>query len=120
MDTGITINLGRRSLKDFGAQALSQSQHVNGTVHAGLGRLHRIMLIMDRGGRTSQVVDLIGLKIERKRYIVPDNFKTMMIEHALDVTTGPGEIIVDADDISAPFEQALAQMRAEKSGSASD
>jgi hypothetical protein len=44
----------------------------------------------------------------------------MMIEHALDVTTCSGEIIIDADDIGALLEQTLAQMRAEKSGSSSD
>jgi len=32
---------------------------------------------------------------------MPDDFKTMIIEHALDVTTCSGEIIVDADEISA-------------------
>lgn len=120
MDAGITVNLGRRSLKDFGAQALRQSQHVDGAVHAGFGRLHRIMLIMDGGGGAGQIVDLIGLKIKRKRYIVPDDFKTMMIEHALDVTTRPGEIIIDADDIGALLEQTFAEMGTEKSGSSSD
>jgi hypothetical protein len=51
---------------------------------------------------------------------VPDDFKTMMIEHALDVTPRSGEIIIDADDIGALLEQTLAEMRAEKSGSSSD
>src|SRR5262245_56244249 len=116
MDTGITVNLGGRGLQDFGAQALRQSQHVDGAVHTGLGRLHRIVLIMNGGGGAGQVVDLIGLEIERKRHIVPDNLKAMMIEHALDVTTCPGEIIIDADDIGALLEQTLAEVRAEKSG----
>jgi len=120
MDAGITVNLGRRSLKDFGAQALRQSQHVDGAVHTGLGGLHRIMLIMDGGCGAGQVVDLIGLKIERKRYIVPDDFKTMMIEHALDVTPRSGEIIIDANDIGALLEQTFAEVGAEKSGSSSD
>ena len=44
----------------------------------------------------------------------------MMIEHALDVTTRPGEIIIDADDIGALLEQTFAEMGTEKSGSSSD
>ena len=75
---------------------------------------------MDRRGGAGQVVDLVGLEIERERHIVPDDFKTMMIEHALDVTTCAGEIIIDADDIGALLEQTLAEMGAEKSGSSGD
>jgi hypothetical protein len=30
-------------------------------------------------------------------YIVPNDLKAMMIEHALDVTAGPGKIIIDAE-----------------------
>ena len=51
---------------------------------------------------------------------MPDDFETMMIEHALDVAPCAGEIIIDTDDIGALLEQTLAQMRAEKSGAASD
>ena len=106
VDAGTAVNLRRRGLQDFGAQALRQSQHVDGAVYAGLGRLHRVVLVVDRGGRagqvkSSQVVDLVGFEIERKRHVMPDDFKTMIIEHALDVTTCSGEIIVDADEISA-------------------
>jgi len=75
---------------------------------------------MDGGCGAGQVVDLIGLKIERKRYIVPDDFKTMMTEHALDVTPRSGEIIIDANDIGALLEQTFAEVGAEKSGSSSD
>jgi hypothetical protein len=89
-------------------------------VHTGFGRLHRIMLIMDGRGGAGQVVDLIGLKIERKRYIVPDDFKTTMIEHALDVTTGSSKIIIDANDIGALLEQTFAEVGTEKSGSSGD
>ena len=69
--------------------ALGEAEHVDGAVHAGLGRLHRIVLVVDGGGGAGQVVDLVGLKVERKRHVMPDDFKTMMIEHALDVTTRP-------------------------------
>ena len=47
-----------------------------------------------------------------------DQIEAMVVDHAIDVAAGAGEKVIDADDIGAVFEQALAQMRAEKSGAA--
>jgi hypothetical protein len=85
-------------------------------MHAGFGGLHRIMLIMDRGGWAGQVIDLVGFDIERKGDVVPNDFKTMVIEHTLDVATRAREIIIHAEDIRALLEQTLAKVGAEKSG----
>ncbi len=49
-----------------------------------------------------------------------DDFKAMMIEHALNVAPCSGEIVIDTEDIGALLEQTLAQMRAEKSGAPGD
>jgi hypothetical protein len=83
-------------------------------------RLDRIMLVVDGGSGAGQIVDLVGLDIERKSHIVPDHLEAMMVEHSFDVAPCTGKIIVDADDISALLEQAFAQVRAEKSGAAGD
>jgi hypothetical protein len=48
------------------------------------------------------------------------HLETMVTEHTLQVTVNAAEKIVDTDHISAPLEQALAEMRAEKAGAASD
>ena len=118
MHVGIAVDFGGRGLENFGAQALGQSQHVDGAVDAGLGGLHRIVLIMDRRGRTGQIVDLIHLDIERKRHVVAHQLEAVVIDHAIDVAACAGEKIIDADDVGAVLEQALAKMRAEKSGAA--
>jgi hypothetical protein len=107
-------------LKDFGAQAFGQAQHIDGAMNAGLGGLDWIVLVVDGGGGTGQIIDLIGFDIERKSHIVPDHLETVMIEHALDVAPCAGEIIVDANDVGTLLEQALAKMRAEKSSTSSD
>jgi hypothetical protein len=39
-------------------------------MHAGLDRLHRIMLIVERRGGTSQVIDFLHFDIQRKGHIV--------------------------------------------------
>ena len=82
MHAGIAVDLGGRGLKNLGAQPFGQPQHVDGAVHAGLGRLHRIVLIMDRRGGAGQIVDLIDLDIERKCHVVADQFEAMVVEHA--------------------------------------
>src|SRR6185295_470920 len=52
----IAVHLARRRLQYLGTQALGESQHVNRTVHTGLGGLNRVVLIMYRRGRASQIV----------------------------------------------------------------
>jgi hypothetical protein len=44
----------------------------------------------------------------------------MVLEHSIDIAPCTSEVIIDADDIGALFEQALAEMRAEKSGPSSN
>jgi hypothetical protein len=42
----------------------------------------------------------------------------VVVDDAIDVAPGAGEKVIDTDEVGAVFEQALAQMRAEKSGTA--
>ena len=70
MDRRVAVDLAGRGLEDPALQALGQAQHVDGAVHAGLGRLHRIVLVVDRRGRAGQVVDLVDLDIEREGHVV--------------------------------------------------
>jgi hypothetical protein len=59
---------------------------------------------------------LIGFDIERKGHVVADEIEAVVADDAIDVASCPGEKVVDADEVSAVLEQALAQMRAEKPG----
>jgi hypothetical protein len=54
-------------------------------MHAGLGRLDRIVLVMDRRRRASEIVDLIDLDIERECHIVPNQLEILAIEKMLDI-----------------------------------
>jgi len=71
---------------------------------------------MNRRGGAGQIVDLIDLDIERERYVMTGQLEAMMVEHAVDIAPGAGEIIIGADNAGAALEQALAQVRAEKPG----
>ena len=66
----IAVNLGRRCLEDLGADALGEAEHVDGAMHAGLGRLHGVVLVMHRRSGTREIVDLVDLDIEREGDVV--------------------------------------------------
>ena len=101
MDFGVAINLAGGGLKDLRAGALGQPQHVDRAMHAGLGGLHRIVLIVNRGGWAGQVVDLIHLDIERKGHIVAHQLEVRVIQQVQDVVFGASKEVVQADDIVA-------------------
>src|SRR5262249_19056237 len=61
---------------------------------------------------------LVDLDIERKRHVVTHQLEAIVADEMGDVALGAGEEIVDADEVGATLQQALAQMRAEKAGTA--
>ena len=82
-------------------------------MHAGLGRLHRIVLVMHRRGRAGQIVDLVDLHIERKGHVVPHQLEAWVVEQMRDVGASAGEEIVDAQDVIA-FRAAAARTGANR------
>ena len=85
---------------------------------ARLGRLHGIVLVVNGRGRTSQIVNLVDLDVERKGHVVAEQLETLVIEQVLDIAPRTGEEIIGAKHIGAFRQQALAKMRAEEAGSA--
>jgi hypothetical protein len=85
-------------------------------MNAGFRRLNRIMLIMDRGSGTCQVIDAINLHVQREGNVVTDQFESRICEEMLYVSLAAGEKIVYANHISAVFEQSLTQVGAQEAG----
>jgi len=79
----------------------------------------RIALIVNRRSGAGQVVNLIELRVEWKCHVVADGLKAMVLEQVRNIGACASEIIVDANDIGTIFEQASAQVRAEKTGASS-
>src|SRR6516162_1631118 len=48
VNRGVSIYLGRGGLQDLSLHAFGQTQHVDGAVDAGLGRLYRVELVVNR------------------------------------------------------------------------
>jgi hypothetical protein len=116
----VAVDLAGRGLQDLGLHALGQAEHVDGTVHAGLGGLHRVVLVVHRRGRAGEVVDLVDLDVERKGHVVAQQLEARMADQVLDVAPRTGEEVVDAQHVVAAFEQLLAQVRAQEAGTAGD
>ena len=87
-------------------------------MHAGLGGLHRIVLVVDRRGRAGEVVDLVDLDVEREGDVVAHQLEMRIAQQMRDVVLAAGEEVVDAQHVVAVAQQALAQMRAEEAGAA--
>src|SRR5688572_4379392 len=59
MDLGVAVDLRGRRLQDLRLHALGETEHVDRAVHARLGGLHRVELVVDRGRGAREVVDLV-------------------------------------------------------------
>ena len=74
-------------------------------MHAGLGRLHRIPLVVDGRGRAREIEDLVDLDEKRMGDVVPKEFEVLVTEEVLDVAPAAGEKIVDAKHLIPALEQ---------------
>jgi len=120
MDVRVAIDLAGRGLEDPRVQPLGQAQHVDGAVHAGLGGLHRIVLVVDRRSRAGEIVDLVDLDIERERHVMAHQLEARIAQAIDDVLLVAGEIVVDAQDVVAARQKALAEMRPQEARAAGD
>ena len=87
---------------------------------AGLGRLHRVELIMHGRRRAGEIVDLIDLDIQWKGDVVAHQLEVGMIEQRRDIGAGAGEEIVDAEHVMPALDQPGAEVRADEAGTPGD
>jgi len=111
----ITVYLAGRGLKYLGLGALGQPQHIDGAMHAGFRRLHRVELVVDGRGRAGQIVYFVHFDIQRKGDVVAQQFKIGPAQKVLDVPFLAGEVIVHTKDIIALLNQPFAQVRSQES-----
>ena len=97
----IAVNFARRCLKDAAFQPLGEAKHVDRAVHARLGGLHGVVLIVNWRGGTGEVIDFVDLDEERHRYVVPQELEARFVAQMFDIALGPGEQIVGAQDVVA-------------------
>ncbi len=82
-----------------------QLEHIH---HAHQGRFNgfnRIPLVVHRGCRTGQVVDIIKLPPERLGDIMQDKGKFVIIQEVVDIGLRSGEQVVHHRDFMSAFQQ---------------
>jgi hypothetical protein len=114
----IAVDLAGRRLEHAGAHLPAKRQHVDRAQHRGLHGLDRVELVVDRGGWTREVVDLIDLEQDRLDYIMPNDLEVAAIHQVADVLPAPGEEVVEAQHLMPVGEQSLAKVRADETCSA--
>ena len=63
---------------------------------------------------------MLHLNSQRFDDVVPDEFELWMADEVCDVLFATGEKVIDADDIVTAFDEAVAQMTPQETGTASD
>ena len=119
-DLRIAVHLAGRCLEDAATQPLGEPKHVDRAVDGRLGRLHRVVLVVDRRRGTGEVVDLVDFDMQRKRHVVADELEPRIGVQVVHVPFSAREQIVDAQHLVPETEQAVAQMGTEEAGAAGD
>src|SRR5690606_7999141 len=81
-----------------------------------LGRLDRVVLVMDGRRRAGEVVYLVHLDEKREADIVAYDLERGVRQKVLDIVLSAREEIIDADDLVAVREEPVAEVGADKSG----
>ena len=120
MDRGVAVHLAGAGLKDPGVHALGQTEHVDRAHHRRLGRLDRVKLVVRRRGGAGQVVDLVDLELERVDHVVAHQLEVGAAVEVGNVALAAGKKVIEANDVVAVFEQAVAEVGTQKAGAAGD
>ncbi len=118
MDGGITVDFTGRRLEDLRLEPLGEAKHVDRAMHGRLRRLNRVVLIVHRGCRAREIVDLVHLHRERQGHVVAHELEARMMIKVIDVPLRAREEVVDAQNVVPLVDQPVDKMGAQKSGAA--
>ena len=110
MHLGISIYFRSRGLKNSRPDTLGQPQHVNGSNDAGLNRLDRVVLIMNRRRGTGQVIDLIDFEQDGFNHIVTQKLKLRIAHQVRNILSPSREKVVETDYFVLFGQQPFAEM----------
>ncbi|MNZ76825.1 hypothetical protein D3C78_953460 [compost metagenome] len=96
---GIAVDLAGRGLEDSGVPPLGQPQHIDGAQHRGLGGGDRVVLIMNRAGRTSEVKNAVHFDIQRQPDVVTNAFEAFVPDQMADVVLATRVEIIDTEHL---------------------
>src|SRR5262249_61891505 len=89
-------------------------------VHADFRSLHRIKLVVNGRSWAGKIENFIDFDVEREANVMAHQLESRIRQQMMHVASGPGVEIIDAQNFVAAFQQAIAKVRSDKSGSAGD
>src|SRR5581483_866739 len=95
-------------------------QHVQRPLDGGADGAHRVALVVDRRGRTGQVIDLVHLQRQRLGDVVAHQLEAVVVQQVLDVDPRPGEEVVQTDHLVSVGQEPFAKVRAKEAGASGD
>jgi hypothetical protein len=112
----IAVDLARRSLQNAASKPFGEAEHVDCAMNRRLGRLNRIVLVVNWRSRTGEIVNLIALDVERKCHIVTHEFETRVRMKVLQIPLCASEQIVDTEHLVTLLQQPINEMGSKKAG----
>mmetsp|Transcript_14859 Transcript_14859/g.34940 ORF Transcript_14859/g.34940 Transcript_14859/m.34940 type:complete len:359 (-) Transcript_14859:274-1350(-) len=97
VDLGVAVDLGGGGEEDAGAHALREPQHVQRPLHAGLDRLHGVVLVVRRRGRAREMVDPVHLHQKRLCDVMDVELEIWVSEPVLYISPRSSEKVVNHD-----------------------
>lgn len=117
---GVPIHLTRTGEQKPCPNSLGKSQHIKSTHHIGLNGLDWVILIMNRGGRAGQVVDLIDLQQNRLNDVMPNELEPRVPKMVHQIILPPGKEIINHNHVVAPVKELVNKMRPNEPSTAGD
>eukprot|EP01018_Ginkgo_biloba_P027799 Gb_14442 [translate_table: standard] len=116
----ISINFTCAGKKEPCTNSLGQSEHVQSSHNIGLYSLDRIVLVMHRRSRTSQMVDLIDLQKQRLHYIMSYKLKPRISKMMHNVFFSSGKKIIHHNNTVPSRHKPVNKMAPYKASSSSN
>src|SRR5215468_973814 len=93
---------------------------MNPPVHADFRSLHGIKLVVNGRSRAGQIENFIDFDVERETNVMAHQLEARIRQQMMHLASGPGVEIINAQNFVAAFQQPIATVRSNKSGSARD
>jgi len=110
MDVRFAVDFAGGGLEDFGSDAFGESEHVDGSHDGGFDGLDGVVLVMDGRGRAGEVVDFVDFERDGVYDVVADELEIGFGEEVCDIGFLAGEEVIEADEIVALCDEAVAEM----------
>ena len=105
MNLRIPIYLTGTRLQDTGMTSLGQPQRVQCSDNAGLPGLDRIILIVNRTGRTGQIINLVALHVDILQDVMSYKLKIRILHQMANIIFLPGKQVVHTYYVVSLFQQ---------------